>query len=68
MKHAKLVAESVVVLCPHCDTAQPSADGSHIWMADDFPKLTGSRKCVECGNFMMVQPAKIAGTFPSREP
>lgn len=55
LRRCQLVAESVAVLCPHCGESQPNQDGSELWIASDFAKLTDARRqCVACDGPILV--------------
>jgi hypothetical protein len=50
MKRAKLITDTVVVMCPHCNNPQPNKEnGSHQWMQEDFTTIAEVRKCCDCG-------------------
>lgn len=50
---ARLRVRSLAVECQDCGAAQPDADGSFTWLADEFARerrrLRGRSRCVACG-------------------
>lgn len=49
MKPALLVAETLAILCPHCNEPQPAPDnGSDAWMPAQVKAAEGKRTCVSC--------------------
>jgi len=47
-RRVQLVAESVSVCCPFCGEAQPNAQGSELWIPQDFMHKAGKSQCVSC--------------------
>ena len=55
MKPAQILCELFNVCCPECGEPQPNADGSELWIVDDFKKKRGTFDCVSCGAMMLIK-------------
>lgn len=50
-----LIASSVSVVCPYCGDCQPNADGSEMWIEEDFQDKHGTFKCVACDKSIVIE-------------
>ena len=58
-KTAKLEAEAVKVLCPHCEEPQGvPGNGSHLWLPEDVERCQGTQVCDSCGERFTLQARK----------
>lgn len=53
-RRAQLIAEAVSVCCAFCGTPQPNADGSEMWIPEDFDKKNGKHACVSCDEPILI--------------